>query len=54
MVPYEATMVGFGGAMVSFIVWGVPNNTRQKIEIQMFLGIKWPKLNKKDSTASRQ
>jgi hypothetical protein len=23
MIPYEATMVGFGGAMVGLLVWGV-------------------------------
>ncbi len=48
MVPYKATVVGFGGAiMVGSRVWGVPNNTHQNIERQIFLGLKWPKLNEK-------
>jgi hypothetical protein len=45
--PFEATVVGFGGAMVGLLVWGVPNSTRHKIERRMFLGCKWVRTNEK-------
>jgi len=46
MVPYEAIVVGFGGAMVGLLVWGVPNNMHQKIKRWTFLGLKlwWSRL----------
>ncbi len=31
VIPNEATVVRLGGAMVGLLVWGVPNNTCQKI-----------------------
>jgi len=39
MIPYEATVVRFGGTMVGLLVWGVPHNTRRKIERWTFLGL---------------